>query len=533
MPVEELELGDVIDVRPGEVVPVDGTLLTGQTTAHRAVLTGESHPERVQNGEPMHAGETNLGAPIRLEVAAVGDETRVGRLLAWVEERSRKRAPIVQKADRLGGIFVLVTVFAALVTGLVWSQIAPSEAVAHVVALLVVACPCALGMATPLTLSVGVGQAARRGIYVKHDDVLEALAQVGWVVFDKTGTLTRGEMAVTDVIGSNDAVQFATALESQSNHPIARALASEFDAHILRKKVGGMQNLRDVLSATEEHAGKGIEGMVGRRKICVGKPDWITEMASADEPADFDVNAAVAQMTGRGHTPVAISVDGRVEAVVGIGDPIRDESAKFLRDLERRGVQPVILSGDHPEVVKHVANELGLAEEFVHGGVSPEGKAAFVEELRQRAAQTPGGARVAMVGDGVNDAAALQMADIGIAVDGGAEASLVAADVFMTRPGLEPVYELVEGSHQVMKVVHRNLSMSAGYNALAVAAAALGLIGPLIAAVAMPLSSVAVVVSSLVQTSFDQEIHDHTLPAHSDRARHRGSRGDRVLVGDA
>ncbi|QDG53683.1 heavy metal translocating P-type ATPase [Persicimonas caeni] len=529
VPVEELQIGDIIDVRPGEVVPADGTLVTGQTTAHRAVLTGESRPEPVKKGEPMHAGETNLGAPIRLEVAAVGEETRVGKLLAWVEERSRKRAPIVQKADRLGGIFVLVTVFAALVTGLVWWQIAPSEAVAHVVALLVVACPCALGMATPLALSVGVGQAARRGIYVKHDDVLEALAQVSWVVFDKTGTLTRGEMAVTDVVGSAEAVQLAAALESQSNHPIARALAAELDAQKLRERVGGLQNLRDILSDTVEHAGKGIEGVVGGRKICVGKPDWIAETAVSS----FSVDEAVAQMTGRGHTPVAISVDGKLEAVVGIGDPIRDESAKFLRELERRGVQPVILSGDHPEVVAHVASELGIDARFAHGGVSPEGKAAFVSDLRERQQQDASGGRIAMVGDGVNDAAALQAADIGIAVDGGAEASLVAADVFMTRPGLEPVYELIEGSHRVMKVVHRNLSMSAGYNAIAVAAAAFGLIGPLIAAVAMPLSSVAVVVSSLVQTSFAEKSYGNSLPAHSDRAGHRGGGGHRVLVGDA
>ncbi len=497
VPVQELVPGDLVAVRPGEVIPVDGLVHGGSTTVHRAVITGESRPERVDDGEPVHAGETNVGAPVQLIVDAVGEQTRVGKLLAWVEQRAQHRAPIVQKADRLGGLFVLVTIGVALITGLVWSQIDPGQAVAHMVALLVVACPCALGMATPLALAVGTGRAARRGIYVKHDDVLEALSDVRWVVFDKTGTLTEGTMAVTDTVGSRDAIQLAAALETQSNHPVARALAGELDAQYLRDILEGVKNLRNALLATQEYPGAGLCGRVGGREVCVGKPAWVQQQA--DLAADFAMDAHIDRLTARGFTPVAVAVDGKISALVGVGDPLRQESAKFLRALRERDIQPIIVSGDHPEVVRHVADQLAVPAEFAHGAVTPEGKADFVAQLAER---VRGQGRIAMVGDGVNDAAALQLADIGIAVDGGAEASLVAADVFMTRPGLAPVFELLTGSQDVMSVVHRNLAMSAVYNAVAILAAAFGIIGPLIAAVAMPLSSVAVVVSSLMQKSF-------------------------------
>ncbi len=543
--VEELVPGDIVEVRPGEVVPVDGALLTEQTSAHRAVLTGESRPERVRRGETMHAGETNMGSLVRLRVDAVGDDTRVGKLLAWVEERSKKRAPIVQRADRMGGAFVVLTLLAAAITAVVWWQLDPSRAVAHVVALLVVACPCALGMATPLALAVGVGQAAREGIYIKHDDVLEALADVGWIVLDKTGTLTEAQMKVTEATGAPEAIALAAALEAHSNHPIAAALVDyaeqrEDGAQNMREASSRAQKMHAKVERVEEHAGAGLCGRVEDKDICVGRPDWVAQRATASEK--FSLDERVERMTARGSTPVAVAVDGRVEAVLGVGDPVRGEAAKFLRELKRRQIEPIVLSGDHSKVVEHVAEQLGIAAENAHGGVSPEGKAAFIEQLKDR-----GDRKVAMVGDGVNDAAALQLADIGIAVDGGAEASLVAADVFMTRPGLEPVYALVQGSQKVMGVVHRNLWMSAGYNALAVFAAGFGLIGPLIAAVAMPTSSIAVVVSSLIQSSFGKrradrqmscptwsgEPDEHPISADSPGPVDSSGGDSRLLVGDA
>ncbi|MFW5965938.1 MAG: heavy metal translocating P-type ATPase [Persicimonas sp.] len=539
--VEQLEEGDVVEVRPGEVVPADGVLMSDETTTHRAVLTGESRPERLYRGDAMHAGETNLAKPIRLRVDAAGADSRVGRLVAWVEERTRKRAPIVQLADRLGGVFVLATILIAAVVGFAWWQVSPERAVSHVVALLVVACPCALGMATPLALTVGVGRAARRGIYIKHDDVIEALPAVDWVVLDKTGTLTEGAMSVSEKVGSDRAVELAAALESRCNHPIARAIAAELDAQKLRGGADWAKKLLESVSNAEEHAGCGITGEVDGLRIAVGKPDWIGEQAT--DPAGFSWMGAVGRVTDKGHSPVAVAVEGRVEAVIGVGDPIREESAKFLRELKRRDIQPVILSGDHPEVVRRVAEQLDLEAAHAHGGAAPEEKAAFVEKLAAEG-------RVMMVGDGVNDAAALQTAHIGVSVGGGAEASLVAADVFMTRPGLGPVFELVEGGERVMGVVHRNLWMSALYNVVAVGAAAAGLVGPLIAAIIMPMSSAAVVVSSLLQRSYGPQgaeqgaettrfleveglADEHPVSADSARSAPGDGRSCKLLVGDA
>lgn len=489
VPVEQLEAGDVVEVLSGDAVPVDGVVVHGTTSLHRAVLTGESRPESVAAGDDVHAGENNVGSRILVRVSATGSDTRVGKLLSWVDEAKRRRAPIVQWADRLGGIFVLVTLVAAAVTGVAWAMIAPaSVAVSHVVALLVVACPCALGMATPLALAVGVGRAAGKGIYIKHDDVLQGFTEVSHVVLDKTGTLTRGDMVVEEVVGSSSGAEFAASLEHYSHHPLAKAIRSTFD---------GEKSSVDS-DSIEETPGAGIAGFIDGRKICVGKPDWIRSLCDASAP--FDVDQAVAELVAKGLSPVAVGVDGQIVTIFGVGDPLRPESRKFVQRLKENGVMPVILSGDHPEVVRAIARRLGLDVDDAHGGVTPEDKHGFVDELMRTSS-----GRVVMVGDGVNDAAALQAADIGVAVNGGAEASLVAADVFTTRHGLQPVWELLEGSRDVVSVVRRNLLMSAGYNVVAVLAAAFGLIGPLVAAFAMPASSIAVVLSSLLQASFDRE----------------------------
>jgi Cu2+-exporting ATPase len=489
VPVDQLREGDVVEVLSGDAVPVDGVVVHGKTSLHRAVLTGESRPESVGEGDEVHAGENNVGSRILVRVRAAGEETRVGKLLSWVDEANRRRAPIVQWADKLGGIFVLITLVAAAITGVVWASIAPpAVAVSHVVALLVVACPCALGMATPLALAVGVGRAAGKGIYIKHDDVLQAFAEVSHVVLDKTGTLTKGDMVVEEVLGSTRCAEFAAALEYYSHHPLAKAIREAF---------GGEKSSVDS-DTIEETPGAGISGRVSGRNIFVGKLDWVRAKCS-ETRAGLDKNA-VGKLLEQGLSPVAVGVDGELTTIFGIGDPLRPESRKFIERLRREGVEPVILSGDHPEVVQAIARRLGVDEACARGGVTPEQKHAFVVDLMDRAK-----GRVAMVGDGVNDTAALQAADIGVAVNGGAEASLVAADVFTTRHGLEPVWELLQGSRDVVSVVRRNLRMSAGYNAVAVFAAAFGLIGPLVAAFAMPASSVAVVLSSLLQASFDRQ----------------------------
>lgn len=470
-----LAAGDVVRVLPGEVVPADGRLAVGTSTVHRGVLTGESVPEPVRGGDEIHAGVTNLTGAIDIHVAAAADETRVGRLLTMIEGESERRAPVAQLADRLGGYFVFAVLLAAATTGLVWGLLDPAVAVEHVVALLVVSCPCALGMATPLGLSVAVGRGARRGIFIKHDDVLERAAKVSHVVLDKTGTLTRGALTVHESYGD---VSAAAGLVSASTHPVARAIASS------------LKGPRRLAPEVTEVPGCGLEAGAVR----VGRPDWCGEPGPGLAQSLRDA-AAGRVREGTCYTPVAVSVDGVIVGMYGLADELRPDAERLIDALRGRKIVPVLLSGDHPDVVRDTADRLGI--DAAHGGMTPEGKREFVSALRQS------GDVVMMVGDGVNDAGAIQEADIGIAVHGGADVSVVAADVFTTRPGLGPVVEVLAGAEEVMRTIRRNLAMSLVYNIGGVSLAAFGLVGPLLAAVAMPLSSLAVVGSSLLQRRWD------------------------------
>ncbi len=477
-----LEPGDVVEVRAGEVFPADGLIVRGQSLVHRGVLTGESVPEVVAAGVRVHAGATNVGSVLRVEVAASGAQTRVGQLLAWIEERGQNRAPVVQMADRWSGVFVAAVLLAAAVTYGAWSLLDPQHAVAHTVALLVISCPCALGMATPLALTVATGRAAQRGIFIKHDDVIEALTQATHVILDKTGTLTQGRMSVVEVVGDEDALALAAALESASQHPVAQALRRHIQTDLCSP-----QDVR-------EEPGAGMSGTVDGQAVLVGRPDWV--FAQVGDQARWC--QTLADVAGhRALTPVVVAVDGTIKAMVGFGDPLRPEATGLIEALRRRGVHPVLLSGDHPDVVQATGRHLGLDAQDVHGGVTPETKRAFVTELQSHPGHT-----VVMVGDGVNDAAALQAAAVGVAVHGGAEVSLVASDIFIARPGLEAIAALFEGADQAMGVIRRNMAISVLYNALGVTLAAMGMVGPLLAAVAMPISSLAVVASSLLQRQF-------------------------------
>ncbi len=480
---DRLEVGDLVEVRAGDVVPADGVIQTGASAVSRSVLTGESRAEPVALGEALEAGTTNLQSPLRLRVTAVGEATRVGRLMQWVETRGRHRAPVVQLADRLGSVFIFFVLVMAAFTAVLWWHVDPARAVGHVVALLVIACPCALGMATPLALTVGLGQAARRGIHIKHDDVIEPLSRVTDVVFDKTGTLTEGRPRVAVVYGDEGMARAAAALEERSGHPMAAAILSWASGR-------GAGELQDV----EEVPGAGIKGRVGERRLALGRPTWFGD-------GEGQGQEWVRGVVEAGYTPVAVAEDGEVRAVLGIGDAIRDEAAEVIEELRGRGVRVHLLSGDDPRVVRATAKTLGIDEDRVRGGATPEGKLEYLKELRERY----GKAEVAMVGDGVNDAAALQDATIGIAVQGGSEASLVAADVFLIRDGLRPLSELLGGSRQVMRVIHRNLIGSGLYNVFGIGLAAAGFITPLLAAVLMPVSSLAVVASSILQRSFESE----------------------------
>lgn len=480
--------GDVIEVPAGEIIPVDGPVVLGTSTINNAVLTGESRPEIVTVEDGVEAGATNLSRAIRVRAQAAGEDTRIGKLLAWIRSREDKQAAVVLVADRLSGYFVLTVLVLALITAGIWLVVQPSVAAQHVVALLVISCPCALGMATPLAMAVASGHAARIGIFIKSDQATQQLAAIDTIVLDKTGTVTEGQMTLVDYEGDDHALDLAATLEAESTHPIALALVSARTVCSLDRSDPEHQ-----VEAHETIIGKGLRGRVDGHEVAVGRPAWIAHLTGG-LPVTFQT--ALQNYTAASHSPVAVAVDGRCQAVLAFGDRLRPDSKRLLDHLRRTGKTLYLLSGDHPEVVHSVAQSLSIPASHTFGGVSPEEKKAFVEQLRRDHT-------VAMIGDGVNDAAALQAAQVGIAVQGGSTPSLVAADVFLTREGLQPVSDLLDGSRRTMRVIRRNLGLSLLYNVLGASAAMLGLVTPLVAAIAMPISSLAVVLSSILQRTFE------------------------------
>ena len=480
---ESLRAGEIVQVPAGEVFPVDGVVIAGESTINNAVLTGESRPEQLAAGGRIGAGALNMQAPVWVRVEASGDQTRVGKLLAWIRDQDAKRAPVVLLADRLSGRFVSVLLVVAAITAGIWLTIEPAQATQRVVALLVISCPCALGMATPLAMAVASGRAARRGIFVKSDEAMQQLTGVDVVVLDKTGTLTEGRMTLVAVEGDREALELAGALESQSNHPIAKALC----------QAAGACRLADAVpTSVVIEPGSGICGVVDHRRVVVGRPEWVYELAEDDKYREN-----VDRYAGAGYTPVAVSVDGIIVTMLAFGDRIREDAEAMVDFLQRSGKDVYILSGDHSEVVHNVAKALSISSDKAKGHVTPEEKQAFIANLRSRHGRV-----VTMIGEGVNDAVALQEADIGIAVQGGSTPSLVAADVFLTREGLAPVVEAVTGAGRVMTIIRHNLGFSLAYNILGAGAAVLGLVTPLVAAIAMPISSLVVVGASIVRRSF-------------------------------
>jgi Cu2+-exporting ATPase len=506
VPAAALARGDRVEVRSGEGIPADGRVIEGRSTVDNAVLTGESTPMEVAPGDAVSAGATNLGARLVVEVDAAGAASRVGALLGLVEQALARKAPIVRLADSLGRRFVLVVLALAAATGALWLALDPPAALERVVALLVITCPCALGLATPVAMTVALSRAARRGVFVKDADVLERLRGVRTVLLDKTGTLTRGEARVTATVGDPAALALAAALEAHSTHPVAHALrAAALAAAPAGAPVPAVTDVR-------ETAGRGISGRVGAHVVAVGNAAHVT---AAGASPDEGWQARAATIAAAGASPTFVAVDGAVRAVFGVGDPLRDDAAATVAALRARGWHVRILSGDHPAVVRAVAAQVGVPAEDALGGLTPEEKRDLVLEgggarhpdspadpAFRLAAARRGRAGVLMLGDGVNDAAALAAADVGVSVHGGTAASIVAADVVLTRGGLTPVVELAEGARRALRVIHRNLGISLAYNLTGAALAISGLVGPLLAAVLMPTSSLTVILSSVLGRPF-------------------------------
>jgi P-type Cu2+ transporter len=483
VPIEAVAKGALLEVRAGEHVPADGVVIEGCSSVDSSLLSGEARPISVEVGSKIHAGTINLGSRLLVRADEIGAATRFGKILSMVEDAAKRRAPIVLAADRYSAIFVRVVLAIAAVSAGVWWFIDPSRIVDNTVALLVVTCPCALGLATPLAVSAAIARASKLGILIKGGDAIERLAGTAKIIFDKTGTLTEGRQRLVEWRGDLSLRSWVAAIEASSAHPIARAFTAAF-ASLEAPAIAPIEVRHTI--------GSGVEAKMGRHRLRIGSVSFVTG-GGASLPAWAD--SAWKAWSSAGHTTVLVSIDGVILAAAAIGDAIREDAKKSLSALRRLGFELGVLSGDDASVVAHVASRVGVPASVTRGGASPEEKLA---EIDRAASRGP----VIMIGDGVNDAAALSRADVGIAVHGGAEASLAAADVFLDRPGVAPVVLLVEGARRTMRVIKRNMRFSLLYNLTGMSLAVLGLMDPLVAALLMPLSSLTVVASSYRSRTF-------------------------------
>ncbi|MDP1663066.1 MAG: heavy metal translocating P-type ATPase [Phycisphaerales bacterium] len=475
VPIEAIAAGDAVEVRPGESVPVDGRVTSGRTSIDQAMLTGESRPVWIGEGGDVLAGTVNQSATIRVRATATGRQTRAGRLMELVERCATRRPAIVRFADSIARPFVVVVSIVAVAVGAAWWFVDPAHAVDHAVALLIVTCPCALGFAAPLAVHAAIGQGARSGILIKDGEVLERLARPGLILLDKTGTLTEGHLRVVSAAGDRRAMHLAAALEREATHPIAAALREAYETGLTASRV-------------EQTDQGGICGEVDGHRVAVGNEAFV--MGRSGHALPRGLANVIEQARADLQTPTLIALDGVPSAVVVLGDRLRSDAAESVAALKGAGWRVGILSGDEPAIVAGLSVRLGLDPADCSGGVGPEEKAAYV---RQRMTAGP----VVMVGDGVNDAAALATATVGIAVHGGAEASMAAADAYVARPGLAPIVTLVRSGPRMIATVKRIFAASLAYNIAAGSLAAAGLIHPVVAAVLMPLSSLTVVAIAL------------------------------------
>ncbi len=483
VPIEALTPGDTLEILAGESFPADGLVIAGDSRADISILTGESRPVPLHPGDHASAGALNLSAPIRLRVTATGAETRIGRLMRFVLEAASRKAPIVLLADRVASRFLRALILLAALTALGWAFVSPELALERAVALLIVACPCALGISTPLTLAASLARAARRGLLIKGADALQRLDTPGLILLDKTGTLTDSTLSVVRWIGDPTARRYATLLEAGSSHPIARAISPN-----------PPHNHDPTLHSVQHILGAGVIGTCDGRRVIVGSSDFLRAQLAR---IPHNMLRAEAHALAEAHTPVLVAIDGVVHALAVIGHQLRPDARHSLDRIRSLGWRVAILSGDRPQVVSAVAHALAVPPASVTAEATPEQKLRLVEALTASSSLP-----VVMVGDGVNDAPALAASHVGIAVHGGAEAALSAADISITRPGLEPICELLHGARQTMRTIRLCLAVSIAYNALGVSLAIAGLISPILAALLMPASSLTILTLALASPAF-------------------------------
>jgi Cu+-exporting ATPase len=491
VPIDQLAVGDRFVVRPGEKVATDGVVEAGTSLVDMSMLTGESMPVEVAPGSSVAGATVNAGGRLIVRATRVGADTALAQIARLVEEAQTGKARVQRLADRVSGIFVPVVIAVSVATLGFWLGTGESATFAFTaaVAVLIIACPCALGLATPTALMVGTGRGAQLGLLIKGPEVLESTRSVDTVVLDKTGTVTTGRMSLLEIVVADgvepgEALRLVGALEHASEHPIARAIAAAAG---------------DDLPAAEgftNRAGLGVEGVVDGHGVIAGRPALLADWALHLPP---ELDAARAAAEARGQTAIAAGWDGRATAVFVVADTIKDTSAEAVASLKALGLRPVLLTGDNETTARAVAAEVGIDE--VIAEVLPADKAAVVRRMQAE------GRVVAMVGDGVNDAPALAQADLGLAIGTGTDVAIEASDLTLVTGDLRAAADAIRLSRATLRTIKQNLGWAFGYNAAAIPLAAIGLLNPVIASLAMVFSSLSVVANALRLRRF------HTLAA--------------------
>ena len=505
MPVSQLAVGDRFLVRPGEKVATDGVVEAGTSAVDASMLTGESVPVEVGPGDPVVGATVNAGGRLVVQATRIGADTQLAQMARLVEDAQNGKAQVQRLADRVSAVFVPVVIGLSLATLIGWLLTGHSATAAFTaaVAVLIIACPCALGLATPTALLVGTGRGAQLGVLIKGPEVLESTRVVDTVVLDKTGTVTTGRMELLEAVPADgvdtaDLLRLVGALENASEHPIGRAIA-----------VGASQRLGTQLPDVEgfnSTQGLGVAGMVDGHAVVAGRPSWLVEEWS--QPLHAHLTRVVDAAEQQGRTVIAAGWDGAARGVVVVSDAIKPTSSQAVTELRELGLKPVLLTGDNERAARAVAAAVGI--EDVIAEVLPADKVAVVERLQRE------GRTVAMVGDGVNDAAALATSDLGIAMGTGTDVAIEASDLTLVRGDLRAAVDAIRLSRRTLRTIQGNLFWAFAYNIAALPLAALGLLNPLIAGAAMAFSSVFVVSNSLRLRRF-QPLSERI---HRDTTRH-------------
>ncbi len=498
--VDEVEVGDLVLVHPGEKIPVDGVVVDGRSSVDESMLTGESMPVEKTPGEEVIGGTINKLGLLKFEATKIGKETVLAQIIKLVEEAQTSKAPIQNLADKISAVFVPAVIGIAVVTFLVWYFLIPlgpnvevglfTRALINTVAVLVIACPCAMGLATPTAVMVGTGKGAEMGILIKKSESLERAGQIDTVVLDKTGTITRGQPAVTDVLlqdfdlGEDELIRLVASVEKGSEHPLGEAITAEANARELP--------LSEPLGFSAV-AGHGVQAEVDGHQMLVGNRRLMESVNVRTDPAESDIQ----KLEDNGITAILVAVDGRLAGVFGVADTIKEGSIEAINALHNMGLKVAMVTGDNTRTANAIARQINI--DAVLAEVLPGDKAAEIKKL-QATGQT-----VAMVGDGINDAPALAQADIGIAIGTGTDIAMASAPVVLISGDLRGVPKAIALSRKTLRTIKQNLFWAFFYNTILIPAAAMGLLNPMLAAGAMSFSSIFVVTNSVRLRRFSHE----------------------------